>query len=47
LRAWLALHDAEVWDEQFHPDVLAGKLDDFCEYSALDAEGRELADRPF
>jgi len=27
LRAWLAEHDAEIWDQQFHDDVNAGKLD--------------------
>jgi len=27
LRAWLAEHDAEIWDRQFHADVHAGRLD--------------------
>ena len=44
LRAWLAEHDAEVWDRQFHADVHAGRLDaiadralnDFAENRATD-----------
>ncbi len=27
LRAWLAEHDAELWDRQFEADVHAGRLD--------------------
>ena len=44
LRAWLAEHDAELWDRQFHADVHAGRLDaianralsDFAENRATD-----------
>jgi hypothetical protein len=44
LRAWVAEHDAEVWDRQFDKDVRAGRLDaiadqalrDFSEYRASD-----------
>lgn len=27
LRAWLAEHDAEIWDRQFHADAKDGRLD--------------------
>ena len=44
LRAWLAEHDAEIWDRQFHADVHAGKLEaivDATEAYLMDAPERE------
>jgi hypothetical protein len=41
LRAWLAEHDAEVWDRQFHADVHAGRLDGIADRALNDfAENR-------
>jgi hypothetical protein len=36
LRAWLAEHEAEIWDRQFHADVLAGRLDALAEQALKD-----------
>jgi hypothetical protein len=41
LRAWLADYDAEVWDRQFHADVLAGRVDAIADQALKDfSEGR-------
>jgi hypothetical protein len=40
-RAWLAEYDAAVWDQQFHADALAGKLDPIADQALKDfAHGR-------
>jgi hypothetical protein len=36
LRAWLAEHDAEIWDRQFHADVQAGRLDAIADRALSD-----------
>jgi len=36
LRAWLAEYDAEVWDQQFHADALAGRLDSIADQALRD-----------
>jgi hypothetical protein len=38
-RAWLAEHDAENWDRQFHADVYAGRLDSIADQAAGGAIG--------
>jgi hypothetical protein len=39
--AWLAEYDAEVWDQQFHADALAGRLDAIADQALKDfSEGR-------
>jgi hypothetical protein len=41
LRAWLAEHDADIWDRQFHADVHAGRLDAIADRALNDfAENR-------
>ena len=41
LRAWLAEYDAAVWDQQFHADALAGRLDAIADQALKDfSEGR-------
>jgi hypothetical protein len=41
LRAWLAEHDAEIWDRQFDADVQAGRLDAVADRALKDfAENR-------
>jgi hypothetical protein len=41
LRAWLAEHDAQIWDRQFHADVHAGRLDAIADRALNDfAENR-------
>ena len=41
LRAWLDEYDAQVWDEQFNADALAGKLDALADMALKDfSEGR-------
>ena len=36
LRAWLAEYEAQIWDRQFHADVLAGRLDAIAEQALKD-----------
>ena len=36
LRAWLAEHDAQIWDRQFHADVHAGRLDAIADRALSD-----------
>ncbi len=36
LRAWMAEHDAEIWDRQFRADVQAGKLDAIADRALRD-----------
>jgi len=41
LRAWMAEHDAEIWDRQFRADVQVGKLDAIADRALRDfAENR-------
>jgi uncharacterized coiled-coil protein SlyX len=41
LRTWLAAYDAEVWDQQFHADAVAGRLDAIADQALKDfSEGR-------
>jgi hypothetical protein len=41
LRAWLAEYEAEVWDQQFHADAIAGRLDAVADQALKDfSEGR-------
>lgn len=41
LRAWITELDAEVWDQQFRADVVAGKLDAVADQALKDfSEGR-------
>ena len=41
LRAWLAGCDAETWDQQFHADAIAGRLDAVADQALKDfSEGR-------
>ena len=44
LRAWLAEHDAEAWDRQFHADAPAGRLDAAADQALKDFSGRRSAD---
>lgn len=36
LRAWSAEYEAEVWDQQFHADALAGRLDAISDQAMKD-----------
>ncbi len=36
LRAWLAEHDAEIWDRQLQADVQAGRLDAIADRALKD-----------
>ena len=36
LRAWMAEHDAEIWDRQFHADLQAGRLDAIADRALRD-----------
>jgi hypothetical protein len=36
LRAWLAEYDAAVWDQQFHADAHAGRLDAIADQALKD-----------
>ncbi len=36
LRAWLAEHDAEIWDRQFQADVEAGRLEAIADRALRD-----------
>jgi len=36
LRAWLAEYKVDVWDQQFHADALAGRLDAIADQALKD-----------
>lgn len=44
LRAWVAEHDAEVWDRQFDNDVRAGKLDAIADQALRDFSENRTSD---
>jgi hypothetical protein len=44
LRAWLAEHDAEMWDRQFQADAHAGRLDAIAERALKDLAGNRSTD---
>jgi hypothetical protein len=45
LRAWVAEHDAEVWDRQFDKDVRAGRLNAIADQALRDFSENRASDR--
>ena len=44
LRAWLAEHDADIQDRQFHADVHAGRLDVIADRALSDFAKNRFTD---
>ncbi len=44
MRTWLAEYDAEAWDQQFHADAIAGRLDAIADKALKDFSGSRSTD---